>query len=99
MCGTADHSAATVRPQTANDRSSLARRARVDPLQSFANIPQCGPQKLNSLACVAKAVEACAIYRAYFTGGLLCDPVDGMWPNRSLTVLSAISRNINAHSR
>jgi hypothetical protein len=31
MCGTADHSAATERPRTANDRSSLARRARVDP--------------------------------------------------------------------
>ena len=31
MCGTADHRAATARPRTANDRSFLARRARIDP--------------------------------------------------------------------
>jgi hypothetical protein len=36
MRGTADHHVATARPLAANGRSSLARRARIDPKKSFA---------------------------------------------------------------
>jgi hypothetical protein len=35
MCGSADHRGSNARPRAANDRSSLARRARIDPYPPF----------------------------------------------------------------